>query len=144
MATTVTVSNHAKYKQAKGEIDFSADAFKCILCTDALTFNKDTHATYADVSATELSTGNGYTEGGAAMTQDGSLTEDDTDDIAYQDFADVEWTAATGSIGPFRHAIVYDDDTSDDTVIACFTFDANITVTDGNGFLLRDARLKIS
>ena len=54
-------SNKIKFLLAKKAIDFSADTFKIILMQSGFTFNKDTHEGYANVSASELGTGNGYT-----------------------------------------------------------------------------------
>ena len=59
MATIV--SNKLTFLLAKKVIDFSADVFKIILMGSGFVFNVDTHAGYADVSASELPTGNGYT-----------------------------------------------------------------------------------
>jgi len=51
MAVTCTLSNHFKFQLASGNIDFDADTFKIILLDSSFTFNKDTHATLADVTA---------------------------------------------------------------------------------------------
>jgi hypothetical protein len=65
-----------------------------------------TNAVYADVSATELANGNGYTTGGAsAGTVTGAQT---TGTFKFTLGSDPTWTAATGTMGPFRYAILYD------------------------------------
>lgn len=106
MATTV--SNKIKYLLAKKAIDFSADSFKIILMQSGFTFNKDTHHGYADVSASELATGNGYTANTKTLAGV-AVTEDDTDDRTEVTWSNVTWTASGGSIGPSPGAIIFDD-----------------------------------
>ena len=106
MATTV--SNKIKYLLAKKAIDFSADSFKIILMQSGFTFNKDTHHGYADVSASELASGNGYTANTKTLAGV-AVTEDDTDDRTEVTWSNVTWTASGGSIGPSPGAIIFDD-----------------------------------
>lgn len=106
MATTV--SNKIKYLLAKKAIDFSADSFKIILMQSGFTFDKDTHHGYADVSASELATGNGYTANTKTLAGV-AVTEDDTDDRTEVTWSNVTWTASGGSIGPSPGAIIFDD-----------------------------------
>lgn len=115
------------------KVDFSADSFKIILMNNAFTFNKDTHATYADVSASELATGNGYTANSKTLAGV-AVTEDDTDDRAEVIWSTVTWTASGGSIGPSNGAIIFDDTTTDDTVIGYIDFGEAKTATDGGNF----------
>jgi hypothetical protein len=103
-----TVANKIKYLMATKIIDFSADTFKIALMQSGFTFNKDTHHVYADVSASELATANGYTAGGATLGGV-ALTEDDTDDRTEVVWTNPTWVAVLGAIGPTPGAIVYDD-----------------------------------
>ena len=66
--------------------------------------NLDTHAVYADVSATEV-TGTGYTAGGELLATK-TVTLDATNDRGVFDAADVTWTGL--SVGTPSHAIVRD------------------------------------
>lgn len=61
------------------------------------------HDEWADVSGSEISTGNGYVGGGAALTDSVTVTG------AYvkYDANDVTWTATGGNIGAWRYAVVY-------------------------------------
>ena len=65
MAVVCTLSNHWKYQLAKKQVDVNADTFKIILMNDTFAFDKDAHATLADVISSpsaELATGYGNAE----------------------------------------------------------------------------------
>lgn len=143
MAVTLTVSNHAKYQIGKKLIDLSADTLKIILMNNTFAFDKDAHATLADVTASQLSTANGYTQNDKALSTL-SWTEDDTNDIGAFTCDDVSWTASGGSIGPTGAAIIYDDTTSDDTVIGCIDFGTDYTIGDGNSFQITNITMQVS
>jgi len=136
MAITVTVSNHFKYQKDKGNVDMSSDAFKVILMNTTFAFNKDSHATLADVTADQLATSHGYTQDSKSLANP-VTTEDDTDDCGKTVWDDVEWVADGGSIGPTGSAIIYDDTTSDDTVYCCIDFGTDYTIPDTASFQLR-------
>lgn len=133
--TTISnaLSNHLKYKLAIGDIAFDTDSFKIILMNNTFTFDKDTHATYANVSASELATANGYTVN-TKILAGVAISEDDTDDRAEVTWSNVSWTASGGSIGPSNGAIIFDDTTVDDTVVGFIDFGSAQTATDGGNF----------
>jgi len=133
MAVVNTLSNHFKYMLATGEIDFSSDSFKIILMDSAFAFDKDAHATLSDVTANQLSTGNGYTQDSKELSGV-SISEDDTNDRAGITWNSVVWTASGGTIGPSGSAIIYDDSTSDDTVVGCIDYGEDVSATTGNDF----------
>lgn len=143
MAVTATLSNHFKFQLASGNVDFDSDTFKIILMNTTFAFDKDSDATLALVTADQLTTGNGYTQDDETLANV-SVTEDDTDDRAEITWDDVTWTASGGSIGATGAAIIYDDTTSDDTVVGCIDFGADYTVTDGLSFILKDLEVRIS
>jgi hypothetical protein len=143
MAITATASNHFKYQLAKKAVDLSADTIKIILMNTTFSFNKDSHATLADVTADQLATGNGYTQDDKTLANL-SLAEDDTGDKAKMTCDDVTWTASGGAIGPTGAAILYDDTTSDDTVIGCIDFGTDYTVPDGSSLTLQDIEIDIA
>lgn len=136
MAIVSTLSNHYKYQKMAKQIDHINDTFKIILMNDSFVFDKAAHATLADVSASELATGHGYTQQNKTLTG-GTLTEDDTGDRAYRIFDDVSWGASGGSIGPTGSALIYDDTTSDDTVVGCIDFGTDFTIPDGSTFQIQ-------
>lgn len=137
------VSNHAKYQIVSGNIDFDADTFKIILMATGFTYNKDTHATYADVSASELATGNGYTQNTKTLANV-AVTEDDTNDRASVTWDDVVWTASGGSIGPTPGAIIFDDTSSDDTILGFIDFTTDQTATSGGTFTIPDIEFRLA
>jgi len=134
MATAV--SNHFKYMQDKGDIDFDTDSFKCCLMASGFTFDVDAHATWANVSASELATGNGYTQNTKVLPASPVITEDDANNRSNVAWDNVSWTASGGSIGPTPGAIVYDDTTADDTVVGFLDFITERTATDGGTFVI--------
>jgi len=135
-------SNHYYYQLMTGAIDWSSDVFKVILMGSGFTFDRDSHATYTDVSGSELSTGSGYTAGGATLTIN-SVTENDTDDQCDVDIADVTWTASGGTIGPYSGAIIYDDTSSDKTVVAYKSFGGDSSSTDGQTLKLENMAIEL-
>ena len=147
MALTATVSNHCKYQLGKKLIDFSADSFKIILMDSAFTFDKDAHATLADVTANQLATKNGYTQGNKALTSL-SWVEDDTNDKGAFTCDDVTWTATADNdangIGPAGAYIIYDDTTADDTVICCLDFGTDYTAFEGSSIQIQDIAISIT
>ena len=58
------------------------------------TFNRSTQTKWADVSSHELANGSGYTTGGVSLSLSGTVTEDDTNNIAYVKFVNPTWTAS--------------------------------------------------
>lgn len=136
MAVVITVSNHWKYQLGKGAVDVSADTFKIILMNTTFAFDKDAHATLADVIGSpsdELDTGSGYTQQNKELSG-GSWAENDTSDKGIRTFDNVSWTASGGDIGPTGCAIIYDDTSSDDTVVGCIDFGVDYTIPDGSSF----------
>jgi hypothetical protein len=77
---------------------------------------------------TEISAGNGYTAGGAAIT----ITSSSQTGGVYRLIGnDVVLTASGGSIGPFRYVVLYNDTATNDELIAYADYGTAITVADG-------------
>ena len=55
------------YLMAKGDVDLDTDSLIIILMDTGFVYSRATHHEYADVSASELATGNGYTQKTKAM-----------------------------------------------------------------------------
>ena len=136
-------SNHIKFMLAKGDVAFDTDSFKIILMNNSFTFDKDTHATYANVSASELATANGYTVNTKTLAGV-AISEDDTNDRAAVTWSNVSWTASGGSIGPSNGAIIFDDTTVDDSVVGYIDFGAAQTATDGGNFNIINVALNVN
>ena len=144
-AVTLTVSNEFKYQMGLGAVNCSSDTFKVILMADGFTFNKDTHGTYSDVSASEITNAGGYTVGGYTLTVDSAWAQDNTGDESGLTFVDKTFTASGAAFDTFCAAIIYDDThanydfgTSVDVILGCIDFGQNIDVADGNSFQLQD------
>jgi hypothetical protein len=77
---------------------------------------------------TEISAGNGYTAGGTATT----MTTSTSAGTAKVTASDVVFTAAGGTIGPFRYAVVYDDTPTSPAkpLIAWWDYGSSITLND--------------
>jgi len=142
MALTHTVSNHFKYQLSTGNVDLSSDTLKVILMDTSFAFDPDTHGTLSDVTASQLSTGNGYSQN-AKVLSGVTLSEDSSSDTVTLECDDVAWTADGGSIGPIGAYIVYDDDMSDDTVIYCCDFGFDYTLLDGKIFNIKNINVSI-
>ena len=144
-----TVSNKLKFLLASKIIDFANDSFKIILMQSGFTFNKDTHHGYADVSASELGTANGYTVNTKTLAGV-AVTEDDTDDRCEITWSNVTWTASGGSIGPSPGAVIFDDTviaggvTVADPIIGYIDFGGNQTQADGGTMTISNIELRIA
>lgn len=146
MSIVVTLSNHWKYQLGKKLVDVSGDTFKIILMNDTFAFDKDAHATLADVIASpsaELATNYGYTQQNKELSG-GTWAEDDAGDKGIRTFDDVSWTASGGSIGPTGCAIIYDDTTADKTVVGCIDFGTDYTIPSGASFQITAPAISIA
>lgn len=143
MAVTITNSNHAKYQIGLGKIDFKNDTFKMILMKPTFIFNKDAHATLADVTANQIATGNGYTQNSITLAN-ASASEDDTNDRFVVTWDNITVTASGGAIEDFSSVIVYDDTTTDDTIIYHAALGTTVTLTDGLSFIANSLQTVIA
>ncbi len=91
-----------------------------------------TNAVKADL--TEIGAGNGYTAGGTQATL---VSSAQTSGVYKLTLNDVVFTAAGGSIGPFRYAVVYNDTPTSPAKPLMGWYDygsPGLTLTDGNSF----------
>lgn len=88
---------------ANGAINLSSDTLKVILTN---TVPVATNTLYGDISGTELANGNGYTTGGVSCTIVSSTQTGGVEKLIIS-APNPTWTA-TGSMGPFRYAVLYD------------------------------------
>ena len=145
MAVVATLSNHFKFQLASGNIDFDADVFKIILMDSAFAFDKDTHAALANVSANEITGSNGYTQQNKTLANVG-VSEDDANDQAAITWDDPTWTASGGDLGgeAIGAAIIYDDTSSDDTVVGCIDFGTDYTIPDGSSLKIENIEVDLT
>ena len=106
---------------AKKKHDLSADTFKVMLTNTAPVA---TNAVKADI--TEIAAGSGYTAGGTATTITSAAQTSGTFKLVI---TDVVFTSS-GTIGPFRYAVLYNDTqtTPLKPLIAYFDYGSSITL----------------
>ena len=105
--------------------NLGADTLKVLLTNTAPTASNTVKA-----NLTEISAGNGYTAGGTAASITSSAQSSGTYKLVL---ADVVFTAAGGSIGPFRYAVIYNDTPTSpaDPLIGWYDYGSSITLADG-------------
>lgn len=106
----------------------TTDTLKVLLSNTAP--NAATHLTKSD--ATEISAGFGYTAGGIDIDNDSTRTTN----VVTVTAVDKTWTAAGGSIGPARYAILYNDTSAADNLIGWWDYAASFTLADTETFTL--------
>lgn len=105
--------------------NLGADTLKVVLTNSAPV------ATNTQLSnITQIANGNGYTTGGttAALT-----SSSQTSGLYKLVLADVVFTA-TGSMGPFRYAVLYNDTATNDELIGWWDYGSSITLASGETF----------
>ena len=103
-----------------GVHDFDAHTFKIMLVNTAPVATNTVKA-----NLTEISAGNGYTAGGTATT----ITTSTSSGTAKVTGTDVVFTA-TGAVGPFRYAVLYNDTPTSpaDPLIGWWDYGASISL----------------
>lgn len=109
--------------------DLGADTLKVALTNTAPTAATDD--TLSDI--TEVSAGNGYSAGGATASISSSAQSSGTYKLVLDD---VVFTASSGTIGPFRYAVLYNDTPTSpaDPLIQYWDYGSSITLQDGETF----------
>jgi len=94
----------------------------------------DTHTQYSDVSGSEYSTGDNYTEGGETLTSQ-DTTQDNDNDRGKFDAANVTWSSL-GALDPATpsHVILYDDTATNDELIGYWAL--GTTATNGGDYTI--------
>jgi hypothetical protein len=108
--------------------DLGTDTFKVMLTNTAPVA---TNSVRADL--VELSAGNGYTTGGNTASVVSSSQTGGTYKLVLDDPA--AWTA-TGAMGPFRYAVLYDDTPTSpaDPLVGWWDYGSNLTMQSGETF----------
>lgn len=104
--------------------NLGSDTLKVLLTNTA-----PSAANTVKANITEIAAGNGYTAGGAVMTQTSSAQ---TGGVYKLVLADAIITAAGGAIGPFRYAVLYNDTATNDELIGWWDYGSSITLQDGD------------
>ncbi len=140
-------ANRIKYMLLSGQI-VSTDTFNIILMMPGFTFDPDSHHAYADVLASEVANGLGYTTGGAVLAG-AALAMDNTEDRAELTFTDAQWDATGGSLVA-SGAIIYDDSTDTgggddhtDAIVGYIDAGGTIIASDGTPMLIQNIMVSV-
>ena len=79
---------------------------------------------------TQIANGNGYTTGGTATTITSSAQTTGTYKLII---TDVVFTA-TGAVGPFQYAVLYNDTATNDELIGWWDYGSPVTLASGDTF----------
>lgn len=125
-----TINRYNKFPEYFGDntIDLDGDTFKIALMNSSHTFTA-TNTIWANVSANELSTANGYTSPGQNMT----TTWVESAGTVTFDATNIQWTASGGSIVA-TDAVIYSDTASSDELAYSIDFEGTETAGDGTPF----------
>jgi hypothetical protein len=132
LAITTIPGKLAQSVLGANPVNYASDTIKVTLHSSAYTPDQDAHQFFSSVT-NELATGNGYTSGGFTLISK-VVSYDAANNKNIFDAGDAAWTAAGGTIGPFRYACVRKDTGSAATspILAIVDFGANQSITDGN------------
>jgi hypothetical protein len=125
MATGVKFQDFSE-QLIRGVHDWDAHTFKVYL-------SNATPSASADLIKTdlaEISAGAGYTSGGTATT----ISINETGGTTTVSATQVVFTAASGSIGPFQWAVLYNDTSASDNLVAYWDYGSPVTLADGESF----------
>lgn len=109
----------------EGEINFASHVFKVALTNSAPVA---TNNNLSDI--TQIANGNGYTTGGTATTISSSAQTSGTYKAVG---SDVVFTAS-GSLGPFQYAVLYDDTHANDALVGWWDYGSSPTLASGETF----------
>lgn len=124
------MASYNKFNQAVKDLldkkhNFSSDTFKIMLTNVAPVA---TNSIKTDL--TEIAAGFGYSAGGANATVSDSIAAG----VAKVSGVNITFTAAGGSIGPLRYAVLYNDTAANDPLIAWWDFGSSITIANTETF----------
>lgn len=106
--------------------NLNADALKVMLTNTAPVA---TNAVKADI--TDIAAGNGYAAGGTAV---GAVAYSQSGGTGSLTGNDVVFTAAGGSIGPFRYAVLYNSTPAAGPLIGWWDYGSGVTLADTDTF----------
>ena len=109
----------------EGIHDWDAHTFKVMLTLSA---PLNTNTVRADL--TEIANGNGYTTGGATTT----IATSESGGTTTVTGTEVTWTASGGAIANFRYAVLYNDTSASDNLVAFWDYGSTVTVLTGETF----------
>jgi len=126
MAITQAMCTSFKVELLKGVHDFTnstGDSFKIALYTSSADLSA---ITTAYTTSNEVANGNGYTTGGAALT---NVTPTSSGTTAFTDFDDVTFSSSTITA---RGALIYNDTEAGDPAVVVLDFGSDKSSTSGD------------
>ena len=99
--------------------NLGSDTLKVVLTNSA---PSATNTVLANI--TQIANGNGYTTGGSTAAQSSSAQSSGT----YKLVLDPVVFTATGSLGPFRYAVLYNDTATNDELIGWHDYGSSVTL----------------
>jgi hypothetical protein len=112
-----------------------------VLMKPSFNFDPTTQGYYSDISADELSTGNGYTVNNKSLNPL-TISFDGDGKLTIQPTAAPYWDAVGGTIGPFYGAALIANNT-DKVFIGYISFDT-VTLEQNNRFYIYNIKLNIT
>jgi len=92
----------------------------------------------------ELATGGGYTKDTKTTGTVTMTAEDDANDRCDATFPTVSWTASGANIGPTPGALLYDDTSSENTIIGYLDFDGDVTKVPPDSLYIGNGTLRLA
>lgn len=132
MAQSISFPNSIKLKLINGDIDLANDTLKAMLLTSSHSTDIDTQEFADDISSNEISSSGSYTAGFGNRITLGSLStsQDNTNDLAKFDYADIQLISFTSS--PAFLAVIKEvTSDADSPIIGIEDFDGVVTATNG-------------
>lgn len=114
---------------ANKNVNLGSDTLKVMLTN---TLPVATNSQYSDISAGEVANGNGYTTGGVSATLTSSTQAGGT----YKLVLGQPVITATGAVGPFRYAVLYDSTPVTKTLIGWYDYGSSISLANTDTFTI--------
>ena len=110
---------------AEGVHDLGSDTLTVALTNSAPNATDDQLSDITEISYTNCSA--------RALTVSASSQTDGTYKLVVDDLT---LTASSGTVGPFRYIVIYNDDATNDELICYFDYGSSITLADGESLQL--------
>ena len=107
--------------------NLGADTLKVMLTNSAPVATNTVKA-----NLTEIAAGNGYTAGGHTITVSSSSQTSGTYKLVAADVT----ISASGAVGPFRYAVIYNDTATNDELIGYYDYGSSISLANGESFTI--------
>jgi len=127
MSSTFNKFNQFVQDLANGKHNLGSDTLKVALTNSAPV---SSNTVFANI--TEIAAGNGYSAGGGTSTQTSSVQTSGT----YRLISGNVTTTASGSVGPFRYVVLYNNTQTSPLkpLIGYYDFGSNVTLGNGDTF----------